>query len=274
MRDGPRSVYFDREFADALGELGWLARSASLGPAEPAARVGPEGRARTRIVALPGREERLHLRPLRHGGLLRRLWRDRLLGAGRSRRELEQTAQLHARGAPVPRPVALCGVRSGLFWRGELATVHVEGSVDGLGFLRGHPTRERVARASAAAGRSVRRFHDAGGRHADLHLANLLLCDRDTEIEIVVIDLDKARVGAPPSAGRRMRELMRLYRSLRKHGMQARVGSRGTAAFLSAYVGRDRELRRALLRRLRRERLRIALHGLGYRRALAAQASS
>lgn len=268
-RGGPRRLLFDAEFGEALSELGWFAYAPTPTPlpADSAAQSGPEGRARTRIVALLSREERLHLRPLRHGGVLRKLWGDRLLGAGRGTRELNDTAELHARGAPVPRPVALCGLRSGLFWRGELVTLHVEDSVNGLAFLRDRPTRERVERASAAAGRAVRLLHDAGARHADLHLANLLLCERCTASEVIVIDFDKARVGAPPPAARRMQEIMRLYRSLRKHGLQERVGPRGYAAFLSAYVARDRELRRALLGQLQREQLRIKLHAWAYRNA-------
>jgi hypothetical protein len=43
------------------------------------------------------------------------------------------------------------------------------------------------------------------------------------------------------------------------------VGARGCARLLSAYTAGDRELRRALLRRLPRERRRLALHRLGYR---------
>ena len=57
---------------------------------------------------------------------------------------------------------------------------------------------------------------------------------------------------------------MRLYRSLRKRGLQGAVGRRGCAAFLGAYAGGDRALRRALLVHLPRERLRVALHALRY----------
>jgi hypothetical protein len=63
-----------------------------------------------------------------------------------------------------------------------------------------------------------------------------------------------------------MAELMRLYRSLRKRRLLAAAGGvRGCAIFLSAYVGGDRALRRALLARLPAERRRLALHALRYR---------
>jgi tRNA A-37 threonylcarbamoyl transferase component Bud32 len=110
----------------------------------------------------------------------------------------------------------------------------------------------------------VRSFHEAGGRHADLHVKNLLLRSRDGELEVFVIDLDKAHAGAPPDARRRMRELARLYRSLLKRGLMERVGEKGRGAFLSAYLAGDRQLGRALLRHWPAERRRVARHALGY----------
>jgi hypothetical protein len=64
-----------------------------------------------------------------------------------------------------------------------------------------------------------------------------------------------------------MRELMRLHRSLVKHELLTRLGTRGCASFFAAYTGGDRGLRRALLRQLPRERARLAWHALGYRLA-------
>ena len=80
-----------------------------------------------------------------------------------------------------------------------------------------------------------------------------------------MIDLDRARAGAPPSAARRMRELMRLVRALHKRGLAEQVGARGCAAALSAYCGGDRALRRALLAHLPHERRRLARHAWAYR---------
>jgi hypothetical protein len=62
-----------------------------------------------------------------------------------------------------------------------------------------------------------------------------------------------------------MAELMRLHRSLVKRGLLARVGMRGCARFFAAYTAGDRELRRALLRQLPRERVRLALHQLAWK---------
>ena len=113
----------------------------------------------------------------------------------------------------------------------------------------------------------MRAFHDAGARHADLHLGNLLFRARGADFDIWVIDLDGARLAEPPSAQERMQELMRLQRSLVKHGLSERLGIRARASFFAAYTGGDRVLRSALLSSLPRERARLAWHVLGYRLA-------
>jgi Ser/Thr protein kinase RdoA (MazF antagonist) len=147
-----------------------------------------------------------------------------------------------------------------------VGTVHEEDTRDGIAFLTGRPGRPRILRAAAAAGEAVRRFHGAGGCHADLHVGNLLLREGRTGTSALLIDLDRARVLAEVGARERMAELMRLYRSLVKRGMQELVSSRACARFLAAYTAGDRALRRELLRHLPRERLRLALHALRYSR--------
>jgi hypothetical protein len=111
----------------------------------------------------------------------------------------------------------------------------------------------------------VRRFHDAGGHHPDLHVKNLLVRSGSPSPEIIVIDLDRAWVAAPPEPRERMAELMRLLRSLVKRGLAGRVGPRGFALFLRGYTAGDRRLRRALLARLPLERTRLRLHALSWR---------
>jgi tRNA A-37 threonylcarbamoyl transferase component Bud32 len=242
----------------------------AAGPIEP----GHGGRAPTRIVPLPHHSTRLHLRPVRHGGWLAALWGGRVLGLSRPIAELETTALLRSRGAPVPRPVMVLGRRQGGLWSATLATTHEEGAVDGERFIRAAPTRRRLIQAARAAGRAVRGFHDAGGRHADLHIRNLLFREEPSTIAVVVVDLDRGRVRSNLSPARRMTELMRLYRSLEKHELLHGDRSRVSAAFFGAYLDRNRQLRRAMLSRRGREGLRLALHRLGYRLHSAAAPES
>ena len=189
----------------------WLAAAPSAG----------EGRAATALVSLPGGGPPVVVRRLRHGGLFGPLLGERYLDAERSLRELEVTARLRAAGAPVPEPVLALALRRGPYWAHALATVYEEGAVDALAFLRSAPDEARVLRAAAAFGAAVRRFHDAGGRHADLHLKNLLLRETRAGAEALVIDLDRGAAGAAPAPQRRARELGRLWRSLAKRGVAA-----------------------------------------------------
>jgi hypothetical protein len=164
----------------------------------------------------------------------------------------------------VPRALFALGHRRGAFWSAVLGTLYESGARDGLRLLAAAPQPDALAAAIVAAARAVRRFHDAGGRHADLHLGNLLFLARGTGVDALVIDLDRARASAPPDARRRMRELMRLYRSLVKRGFAEQIGLRGCARFLHAYCAGDRALRRGLLAALPRERRRIRRHRWGW----------
>ena len=225
------------------------------------------------MLSLPGRSERLHLRPLRHGGWLAPLWRGGVAGLARARAECESTAVLRRAGAPVPAPALVVGHRRGLLWQAALGTLYEEDTENGADVAahfatRGDPGHSQSIAAARAAARAIRRFHDAGGQHADLHIANLLVREKPGQrdrYEVLIVDLDRARHGAVPSPGRRMHELMRLYRSLLKRSLLPGLGTRCVAAFFAQYTEGERELRSALLRHLPREQDRIARHAALWR---------
>lgn len=227
--------------------------------------AGPTGRARVAVLALEGRSERLCLRPLRRGGWLARWLPHSPAAATRAIREIDVTARLRFAGAPVPRPLCVIADRSDGGCSVAVGTVFEEGAADAVQILDAMPSRRELLAAAAAAGRAVRRFHDAGGVHADLHVKNLLLRQKEGTTEAIVIDLDRARLRSAVTPRERIAELMRLYRSLRKRGLLDRVGRRGCARFFSAYVAGDRTLRRALRRGLAWERVVLAVHSLHYR---------
>ncbi len=229
---------------------------------------GAEGRSVTAVATLPGSGERLLLRRLLHGGLLGPWLGDRFLGLGRPLQELAVTAALRRAGAPVPRPALVAGHRiAGPLYRAVVGTWLEEDAVDLLAFLESDPDPRRVLRACAAAGRAVRCFHDAGGRHGDLHVKNLLIREQGPALSALVIDLDKARFTPGLTPGERMAQVMRLFRSLRKRGVLSRVGARGCARFFGTYCGDDRLLRRAMWRRVDHEMRLVALHAWRYRAA-------
>jgi len=253
-----------RTLAPAVAPLGlledgglerWIANAAS----------GGSGRGQTAQVAIPNGGPEVVVRLLRHGGALGRLLGTCYVAPTRVLRELEVTARLRAAGAPVPEPVLALARRRGLGFELAIATRREADTVDALAFLESSPGGDRVERACVGAGSAVRRFHDAGGRHPDLHVKNLLLREHETTCEVIVIDLDRASVDADVTPRQRAAELGRLGRSLWKRRVADRVGPRGAAAFLAAYCAGDAALREALVARLPAERRKARLHALRYR---------
>jgi hypothetical protein len=262
------------EGALAAVDLGAEEALRAIGLLEPArvadwlaAAHGHGGRAPIAVVQLPDRSAAVALRGLHRGGWLGPLLGRNVLDVARPFRELAVTARLRAAGAPVPRPLLALAWRGGLAWHTAVGTAFEPGAVDAATFLAGRPSHAARIHAITAAGRAVRRFHDSGGSHPDLHVGNLLVRAGDPP-EVLVVDLDGARIPGLVGPDLRMAQLMRLYRSLRKRGLlEAAGGDRGGAAFFRAYVAGDRTLRRSLLARLPAERRRVARHAWLYRRA-------
>ncbi len=170
------------------------------------------------------------LRHYRRGGLVARLVADRYLWRGaeatRSFRELRLLAALEALGLPAARPVAARYVRAGATYRADLLTLAIPGA---------RPLAARLGERLAPAlwqriGATIRAFHDAGVRHADLNAHNVLL---DGDDAVYLIDFDR---GARVAPGRwRERNLGRLAHSLTKLGGPGSGGSAEWAALLAGY---------------------------------------
>jgi tRNA A-37 threonylcarbamoyl transferase component Bud32 len=218
------------------------------------------GRGGSLRVELPRSRTPVHLRPLQHGGWLRAATQRRFLGTARSAAELEITAKLRAAGAPVADPVLVFARRRGLFWHVDVGTCFVEPSAS-FGRLLTTADPSRRVDAAHAAGHAVRNFHDAGGSHRDLHTGNLLVATG----AVTVIDLDGARCLEHVSPARRMRELMRFERSLRKHHADQSNLEGIRTAFFEGYTRGDAKLHEQLAARETCERLRNSLHALAWR---------
>lgn len=161
-----------------------------------------------------GNGEEWVLRPYRRGGLVARLSEARYLWTGLERtrafRELRLTADLHARGLPVPRPVAADVTRHGLTYSAALITVRIPGARALASLLEnGEADDDLLQRVGA----TIRRFHDIGLDHVDLNARNLLV---DEEGKVWLIDLDRCRLR--PRGSWQAANLARLERSLVKFG--------------------------------------------------------
>jgi len=156
------------------------------------------------------------LRWYRRGGLPSRITRDTFIAGGvpRPLRELAVTEEARASGVPVPEVLAVRLDRVGVGrYRGAIVTREIEGGEALDQCLAGASAqrREQLLRASA---RVVRRMHDQGLHHRDLNASNILLVPRADEVDVYVLDLDRARFGVSVSAAERRRALRRLDRSL------------------------------------------------------------
>jgi len=131
-------------------------------------------------------------------------------------------------GAPVPRPVAAQVQRSGPFYTGDILVERVR---DAATLTELAPGLENARWADI--GRAIRRFHQAGGWHADLNANNILIPpDR-----IVIIDLDRGRSGCA-NRSRQRANLSRLLRSLKKLQLMP-AAEQGWRALLEAYQAAD-----------------------------------
>lgn len=165
-------------------------------------------------------DTRLVLRRYLRGGLVAKLSRDRYLWLGEDRtrafQEFRLLVRLREMSLPVPKPVAACYRRGRLSYRGELVTELLPGTETlAARWLAGRDSRVDWE----AAGRCIRRFHDAGVQHADLNAHNVML---GAAGGVWLLDFDRGRLREPGAW--RERVLARLARSVQKIGTAAGRG--------------------------------------------------
>jgi tRNA A-37 threonylcarbamoyl transferase component Bud32 len=159
-------------------------------------------------------------------------------GPWRPLEELVLQRRLLALGVPVAEALGCVVLRRARGWRGFLLVREVEGASDLETVLHGRrvPCREPVRELLERAGAAVRRLHDAGVPHPDLHPKNLLVTP---EGRVLLLDLDRARPadGLLPDA-ERLANLVRLGRAVEKHRLKGlRAGRREALRFLVGYAG-------------------------------------
>ncbi|HOS97485.1 MAG TPA: lipopolysaccharide kinase InaA family protein [Deltaproteobacteria bacterium] len=171
------------------------------------------GRSTLRII-----EPDMVVRRLMHGGALRHVTGWRFASPGRSLRELEVSLHLASHGVPTPEILAVRIQRQGWFHRIDVITRLVPDSADLLTFLEA--PRPDCGDIMLAAGALIRRMHDLGVYHADLHIKNIL---RDSGGGLWLLDLDKAcRFEKVPGFMKRL-NLRRFIHSANKWNRRGRI---------------------------------------------------
>jgi len=197
-----------------------------------------------------------------HGGLFASIGRDLHFSPERAFNELAVAEAACAAGVRSPQPIGILARKAGgPFWRLAFLSAEIPDCEDLIHYccrLGEYPPetaaieKRGVIRETAI---QLRKMHDAGILHGDLHLKNLLLQRRAAATPLVyVIDFDLARAtpGALPLE-QRLRNLKRLARSVRK----LRVADSVLTAwdrlrFLRDYL-REEPRRRTLMRQWARK---------------------
>ncbi len=176
------------------------------------------------------------VRHYRRGGFVGKVLNDQYAGfsreMSRSWREWRLLHRLHGEGYPVPRPVAAAVHFSCGFYRADLVTRFVPGTVT---LAQALGAGELASQAWEAVGRCIARFHRRGVCHADLNAHNILV-DRDRHI--FLIDFDRGRIrGAGGWQEANLRRLLRSLHKIRTHSENFHFTRDGWQALLDGYAG-------------------------------------
>ena len=165
--------------------------------------------------------ERFVIRDYRHGGLLGKLFGGIFFNGNRPLNEICISEIASQRGVPSAEVIAIAKRRLwGLFYKAKFISKEIDGAVDMVEFLKkSSPEFIQTYKKPVifALVKLIRNMHEAGIYHADLHLKNVLLKkDSPGEFTAYIIDLDKSVVLDKLDIQQRIRNLLRLDRSLEK----------------------------------------------------------
>ncbi len=199
-------------------------------------------------------EKRMIIRQYSHGGIFRAVIRNIYLFGYRSFRELTLTEEIRSCGIPTIQPIgAIHRSILPLLYQPYLLTLEVPCAKDLVQYFQEvgpHPVGENLflkRKAIRAAGILLRRFHEAGFFHGDLHLKNILVAGD----QLLLIDFDRSYRKKVLSVREKIKNLLRLNRSVEKW---TRLGLPITRTdrwrFFLAYAGDDIKIREAMKRKL------------------------
>ncbi|UJS18720.1 MAG: lipopolysaccharide kinase InaA family protein [Candidatus Jettenia sp.] len=165
--------------------------------------------------------ERLIIRDYRHGGLFGKLLGGIFCNKSRPFNEFSLHEYASQKGVLSAEVIAVTKRRVwGLFYKANFITKEISGAVDIAQFLKESSLlyiQESKKSIISALARSIRNMHDAGIYHADLHIKNILLkSDSRDEFTVYIIDLDKSVIFPTFPINERIKNLLRLDRSLEK----------------------------------------------------------
>jgi hypothetical protein len=175
------------------------------------------GRGVAYAITLPVSQLRVVVRHNRHGGLLAPLTRDLFLPPTRAPLELAIARRLRELGVPTPE-VVMYGIAPAPFpfQRADVVTREIADSRDLAAYMASEVPADERAAAWDATRALVRTMNEAGVRHHDLNVKNVLLAQSDGELTAYLLDVDRVELGVPRSPDIARGNATRLLRSARK----------------------------------------------------------
>jgi hypothetical protein len=183
---------------------------------EPAARA-MQGRGVAYAMRLPATRTPAVVRHNRHGGLLAPLTRDLFLPPTRAPHELNVSLRLRAARIATPE-MLMYGTSPAPFrlLRADVVTREIENGRDLAAFMARDVSAQERSAAWSATRDLVRSMRDAGVRHHDLNVKNVLLAPAAWGLEAFLLDVDRVTFHAPGDARADAANVARLLRSARK----------------------------------------------------------
>ena len=155
-----------------------------------------------------------------HGGLFGKIFRDIFWDSLRPLRELSICEAAGKSGIKTSEVIAIVKNRVlGPIYKCRLVSKEITGAIDLMELLLNAEKNKLVARKRQIinkTAKAVKEMHGAGIYHADLHLKNILIQSAAGKVDVYIIDLDKSRQYEKISLHQRMRNIMRLDRSVEK----------------------------------------------------------
>ncbi len=155
-----------------------------------------------------------------HGGLFGKILRDIFWNSLRPLRELSICEVAGKSGIKTSEVIAIVKNRVlGPIYKCRLVSKEITGAIDLMELLLNAEKNKLVARKRQIinkTAKAVKEMHGAGIYHADLHLKNILIQSAVGKVDVYIIDLDKSRQYEKISLHQRMRNIMRLDRSVEK----------------------------------------------------------
>ncbi len=225
---------------------------------------------RTLHSSIPlGDGKRMVLRQYSHGGLLRAITGNLYCFGSRSFQELALTEEIRSCGIPTIEPIGAIHQATCFppFYQSYLLTLEVPEALNAIEYLQKmgrNPSREALYHKRKMIehfGLLLRQFHQMGFFHQDLQMKNVLVA----EDRILIIDFDRSYRKRILSTRERMKNLLRLNRSVEKW---KRLGLPITRTdrwrFFLTYAGEDKEIRKAMERVLHTYSFRSLFYRFGW----------